>query len=439
MTTSTGQYKDFSREFELLKRTYASKVEDMVPESDQISKRVPFSTADKLGQDFYQPVTLTRETGFTFWNDGSVKTLNQPQGSLELSALVRGAEFVNRTAMSYKWMNTARQALGKGDQAGKEAFVNATKDAFLKLTKGSSFARECNLLYGGGPTPGATYTGLGTVLVTTGSAGTSLVVTMSAAQWATAIWTGSEGAEFDIHSTAGTKRNSAGTTSDTIYKLVSCDPLTYKATFTSHATNVSNVVATDVITFAGSRTVDMLGFVGAAQTSGTLWNISTTTYALWAPIQVAVAGALTYEKVQQGMGRLAGIGFDGVIDLFVNPDTFQDVCNDQTALVTHGTGKMTGKVTIGFDDVSFKSQAGTVNLISHPYMKRGIALGLPKGECKRIGSTDLTHTMPGFGKMFRELENAAGVEARQYYDQAPFCSNAGHIVLFSGITNTTDV
>jgi hypothetical protein len=123
--------------------------------------------------------------------------------------------------------------------------------------------------------------------------------------------------------------------------------------------------------------------------------------------------------------------------LYLNPATFQDVCNDQTALVSHTT-RTTGKVTIGFDDVSFRSQAGAINLKPHPYVKRGIALGIPRDYCMRVGATDLTHTMPGFGKMFRELENAAGVEMRLYTDPAPFCKQPRFLTLFTGIQNASD-
>jgi hypothetical protein len=72
------------------------------------------------------------------------------------------------------------------------------------------------------------------------------------------------------------------------------------------------------------------------------------------------------------------------------------------------------------------------------YVKRGIACGFPEGYCKRVGSTDLTFTMPGYGKMLRELENTAGVEARIYSDQAPFVERPAFMVNFTGITNSTD-
>lgn len=441
MTASYGVNNDYSNDLELLKRVYANRVEKFVPDIDKIAKKVPFKKDKKLGRVYIQPVILGRSMGYTFWNDGTVKDLNRPLAQPEISAEISGVEHANRAFISYKFLQTAREALGSGDSAGKEAYVNATKHVFEQLTIGTSFARECQLLYGGGTSPGTGFEGLGTVLNTTGSSGTSLVVQMSAAQWSTAIWAGAKGGEFDIHSTAGTKRNSAGTasTGDTVYRVSSIDAANYKVTFTSHATNVSNVVATDVITFAGSRAADMVGYVTACQTqSGTLWNISTSGYELWRPRYKNVNGALTFEKVQQLMTDLAEIAFSGDLDLFCSPAGYQDLCNDQTALVTHAS-RTSGKVTIGFDEVTYSSHVGNVHIHCHPYMKRGYALALPRDLAFRVGSTDITHTQPGYGKMFRELEDKAGVEMRHYYDQAAFCSAAGYMGLLYGITNTTDV
>lgn len=435
MTVSTGTNADFARGFELLKRVYADKVEDLVPESDRLSKDIPFIAADKQpGQDYYQPVTLTREAGATFWNDGSVKTLNQPLAALEQSASIRGCEIAVRAALSYKFIHSALKQLD-GTRSGARAFVNATKDRFEKLTKGASYFRECTLLYGGGP---SALGNLGVVLNTTGSATTNLIVQMAAADYAAAIWTGSEGAEFDIYSSAGVKRNAAGSGSTTVFKMASCDPTTYRVTFTSDAANVSAVVATDQIFFSGARTNDCIGLVAAANTqTGSLWGINVGTYALWKPTVVPVNGSMTFTAVAELGGIVASTGFYGDYDLYVNPATYADICNDQTALVTHTT-KSSGSITVGFDDVTFKTQAGTTSLKVHPYMKRGIALGLPRDYVMRVGATDLTHTMPGYGKMFRELENAAGVEMRLYTDQAPFVKNPHYMALFTNITNQSD-
>jgi hypothetical protein len=71
------------------------------------------------------------------------------------------------------------------------------------------------------------------------------------------------------------------------------------------------------------------------------------------------------------------------------------------------------------------------------YVKQGLAFGLPDGNCMRVGSTDLTFEQPGFGRMLRELENSAGIEARIYMDNAFFCDLPGAMIMWFGIINSS--
>jgi hypothetical protein len=436
MPSGSGQDFNFARAEALTKYLYASKVEELAPESDKIAKEFEFvDAAQKLGRKFYMPVEPARSMGATHNSDGSAFTLNKSRAPSELTAEILGTELLLRETMSYAIMQRALSG-DPGTKAGLKAFVQATSSTFKRLSKGGSYFRECDLLYGAGASPDATSKGLGIVLNTTGSSGTSLVIQMSAADWATAIWSGSENGAFDIYSTAGTKRNSSGSNETSVYVLASVDSVNYKLTFTSDATNVSNVVATDVIFFEGARSTTNLGIMEAATTT-TLWGISTSTWNLWKPQTVAIGGMATFESIMEGTAKVADIGFMGTLNVHVSPATWKDINDDQTALA-RWTNKGGGKVTAGFEEIEYVGQTGTVRIKSNIYMKRGYAIGLPEGYCKRVGSTDLTFTMPGYGKMLRELENTAGVEARIYSDQAPFVERPAFMVNFTGISNSSD-
>lgn len=434
MTATTGTPFDFNRATNLLKQTYADKVQDMVPESDKIAKECDFIAADKQpGLQYNMPVTISREMGATFNNDGSAFQLNKPLSRAELNATIQGTEFVLRGTMSYGILNRALKG-DTGTKAGMRAFVSATKSTVEALTKGASFFREATLLYGGGAGVGSA---LGTVATITTQTGTTLAITLAAADWATALWVGSEGGEYDFYTAGGAKHNTAGTTSDTVYKLTSAAPATYTLSFTSHATNVTAAAVGDQIFFSGARTKEMLGFVGACQTVGTLWGISTSQYALWQPKTSVVGGSLTFERVMMGTSKVADIGFIGTLNVHVCPNSWQDMNDDQAALVRHAD-KAGGTVSLGSEDIVFYGQTGKVVIKPNIYMKRGMALGLPEGHCQRVGSTDITFGMPGYGKMVRELEDYAGVETRLYWDQAAFCDAPAFMHLWTGITNTAD-
>lgn len=433
MPIDSGNNFDFGRAEALTKYVYAGKEEDLAPESDKTAKEFEFvPAAQQVGRKFLMPVEPNRSLGVTFNNTGSVFDLNKSRAPEDLTAEIMGTEILVRESMSYAMMNRAM----KGDtrtKAGLKAFVQATSHTFKRLSKGGSYFREVTMLYGGGPN--AT-TALGTVTATTGSSGTTLVVTLDASDWATALWTGSEGGAFDIYSSAGVKRNSAGSGETSVFVLNSVNTSTYQLTFSSDSTNVAAVQVGDKIYFEGQRTKDCLGLQAAASET-TLWNISTTDWRLWKPQTVNIGGQATFESLMEGAVRVGDIGFNGRLNVHMSLATFKDIADDQAALVRYAE-KSKGKVEIGFDSITFYGPTGSMALKPNIYVKRGLAFGFPEGHCKRVGSTDLTYSLPGYGKMLRELENAAGVEARIYSDQAPFIDRPGFFVLYTGITNSAD-
>jgi hypothetical protein len=437
MPANSGTNFDFARAEAVTKYVYGSKLEELTPESTKVADEFDFApAAQQLGRKFYQPVEPARSTGFTFNADGSAFTLNRSRAPQELTAEILGSEMVVRETMSYAMMQRALSGDTK-TAAGLKAFVQATSSTFKRLSRGGKYVREAQLLYGAGGAPSTASAGLGVVSATTGSAGANLVVTMEPKHWATALWAGSEGGAFDIYSAAGAKRNMLGTDEGSVYVLSAVDSLNYKLTFTTFAgNNVTTVVPTDVIFFEGARTKECLGFVDACSQT-TLWGINTASWNLWKPQTIDVGGMATFEVIMEGTARVADIGFQGTLNIHVSPATWKDICDDQAALA-RWVNKSGGGVTAGFEEISYVGQTGKVKIIPNIYVKRGLMFGFPEGYCKRIGSTDLTFTMPGYGKMLRELENVAGVEARVYSDQAPFVERPAWSLLYTGVVNSGD-
>jgi hypothetical protein len=429
VTLASAQYQDLSRFSKNLKRVYANKIGDLTPTEDLASKLVPFTDgAEKVGDVYQMPFMMTREGGFTFKGgsgSGGVYRLNAPRAYATERAEISGCETTGRTAVSYK---TITSAMG-GD---KRSFVNATKQSMARLVSSASFFRDVHIIHGGGASQ---VSNLGVVESVTDNTGTVDVV-ITAATWCTALWAGSEGLEYDGYNGA-TKRNSAGTDAngDTVYKLQTVAPTTRTLRFASHATNTAAIVAGDTLLFAGAYTQECLGLLGACQTSGSLWGISNTDYYLWKPKAVSVGGAMGYEKLQEGIAKVAEIGWSGTMHVLVNPYTWQDICDDMSSLIRI-TDKTSGEVTFGIDKPTFKGQTGKVVLHAYKYMKQGEALGIPGEACMRVGSTDITLDIPGGkGDMVMHLPDYTGVEFRCFDDQAPFCDSPGGLIRWSGIVN----
>lgn len=433
MTQALGQNMDFPRFQNLTKIVYAKRVSDLTPEGDELAKECSFTLGERLGDEYHMPVTLTREGGVTFNNDGTVFPLNKPKARVTEKAKLRGSEMLLRSAMSYAVMNRAMTGTGSKD-GDRKAFVNATKDTFVNLTKSASYFRELGILYGGGAAQGANLGKIATV----SAAGGVLTITLTPDSWCTGIWAGAEQLEYDFYdATATTKKNIAGTDAagDSVYRLTSMDPLTRKLVFATIAANATAAAIGDIILFAGSFQKQGVGIEAACRSTGLLWSIDTSAYYLWKPQTLNVNGQLTFEKVLAGTAKSASVGFEGTLNVHVNPYTWQDLADDQAALVRH-TDKAGGKVTMGYNAIEYVGQTGKLRIKSNKYVKQGLAFGLPDGHCMRVGSTDLTFEQPGFGRMLRELENAAGIEARIYMDNAFFCDLPGGLVMYTGITNS---
>jgi hypothetical protein len=442
MSLATGQNYDFNRIQKLTKRVYAKKVAEMLPKKlTVLADLCPFRGAEKgPGDDYYEPVRLTRSTGVTFNNDGSAFTLRKGLASKTEGATVRGCEILVRDQISFAAMQRAAKA-DVGTQSGQRAFVNATKDTFTSLAEAGAFYREEDLLWGCGGVADAApaVTGLAAIESITTATGGVLTVVITAASWAAAGWLGCENGEYDLYSAAGTKRNTAGTDSarTTVYVLQSVTPATRTLSFTSEqATNVAGAVIGDNFFFAGNRAVAMLGLDALCQTTGNVFGISNSTYGLWKPQAVPVGGQLSFEAILTGSAYASEVGFDGKLNVLVSPRGWTDLVNDQAALVRHSESKG-GKVTMGYSSIEYYGPTGSLAVKPHILMKQGLAFGIPEGELERIGSTDLTFEMPIVGKMLSELPDNAGAQARIYADQALFGTMLKGIVRWSGIVNST--
>lgn len=436
MTATAGQNYDFNRIQKLTKRVYAPKVAEMLPKKlTVLADLCPFRGAEKgPGDDYYEPVRLTRSTGVTFWNDGSASALRKGLASKAESATIRGSELLVRDIISYAAMQRAAKA-DVGTQAGQRAFVNATKDTFTSLAEAGAFYREMQLLYGGGASATAS---IAKVQSVTSASGGVLTVVIDPTTWAPAAWLGCENGEYDIFTSGGTQRNTAGSDSarTNVYVLTSVTVSTRTLVFASEqATNCASVAANDLLFFAGARTVDMLGLEGICATSGSVFGISNSTYGLWKTQSVSVGGQLSFEAILAGAAAASEVGFFGKLSVLVSPRGWTDLVNDQTALVRHAESKG-GTVRMGYESIEYYGPTGNMAVKPHILMKQGNAYGIPEGELERIGSTDLTFEMPVIGKMLSELPDNAGAQARIYSDQALFGTMLKGVVQWTGITNS---
>lgn len=386
------------------KEVYADKIENLIPDGVKLYNMIPFQKESKaLGNLYHQPVVLGLEHGITYGGpNGDAFALNSSVAGVMKDAKVQGYEMVLRSVLS---VGAASRSLTSAN-----AFEKATKHLVANMLRSFSRRLEVQLLYG--------KRGIGTV-----SGRSDEVLTITDATWAPGIWSGAEGMLIDIYQSNLTSLRAANLE----ISSVSFDNRTI-TTVTGSAAN--SVAANDVIFYKGSNGNEFDGIDNIIRNTGTLFNISASSYNLWQGNVLSNSGAtrdLTFELITKAVTRLVekGLGDQEVVVL-LNPLQFDVLLAEQDAKRLYDSSYSESKYKTGSKELEFHSQNGTIKIVSSIYVKAGSAYVLCLDEFMRVGSSDITFKQPGFeGEFFRILNDSNGYELRAYTDQALFCSAPG--------------
>lgn len=391
------------------KEVYADNLENLIPEGLVLLKKISFVPRAKENGNFYnQPVILAQEHGMTFAGpQAGAFSLKDPVPGQIKNAQVQPSQMVLRGVMDYE--SAARAA------KGRNAFIDATQHLIENMFRSSNKKLEVELMYGS--------MGLGVV-----SSVASLVITISTAEWAPGIWSGAENMVIDIYdATDTTNRGSATITA------VDMDA----RTITVDAVPVGTV-ATDKIYFTGAKGNEMAGLHKILSNTGTLFNISASSYSLWkSSSQSASSGPLSFAIIQKAVSKAVEKGLDEKVCVLVNPRAWSNLLSDQAANRRFDSSYKVGKAETGNEAIEFYSQNGSIEIISSNYVKEGYAYLMAPKHFMRIGAAELTFKVPGRDEeFFLQLQSQAGYELRCYTDQALFCKAPAKQVLISSIVNS---
>jgi hypothetical protein len=391
----------------MFKEVYADKIQNLIPDGVKLYKMIDFQQKAKLGNSYNQPVILGHEHGVTFAaSDDDAFALNDAVAGAVKNASVRGNPVVLRSVLGYK---AASSAIG-GDS---KSFMDATKFLVANMLRSITKKLEIELLYG--------QMGYGTV----GSVA-SLVLTISAAEWASGIWSGAETMPIDIYDS----------TSTTLHVSTTVTAVDLDAHTITVAAN-TNVVAGDVIYAKGAKGNEFAGIHKIITNTGTLFDISAASYSLWKGNTYSAGSAsLSLAKIERAIALAVAKGLDSDVSVLVSPKTWADLLVEQAALRKYDSSYSSAQVEAGAKSIKFYGQNGLVTIEPTIYCKEGFAYVLAMDCFMRVGSTDVTFKRPAMeGDFFRDLEANAGYELRCYTDQALFCDAPGKCVLINNITN----
>jgi hypothetical protein len=401
----------------LFKEVYGDKLKDLVPDGVMLYNMIPFVGKDKAtGNLYHQPVILGQEHGFSYGGTaGDAFTLNEAIAAQVKDSQVQGYEFLLRSKLSYGAVARSMNS--------KSAFESATKLVVANMIKSFAKRIEVMIIYGQS----------GLASITTGTDISGSVITIPAAQWAPGIWSGS------VNMKVALVDDGTPTLQDEL-TITAVDLEARQLTFSGSVANASGAA-----TLFHKGAVDGSGasreFAGLHKimtNTGTLFNISATTYDLWRSVEhSASSGALSFAKIQKAIAKSVAKGLDEDVVCLVNPKAWSDLLNDQAALRMYDSSFKPAKAENGSEGIVFYSQNGKIEIRPCNHVKEAHAFMIPVNQLMRIGSTDVTFKLPGSNdKFFRELDGAAGYELRAYSDQALFCAMPARLTLIKDIVNS---
>lgn len=397
------------------KNVYADTIENLIPEYNHCLRDIKFVPAEKQQGGLYvQPVQLSYAHGMTYASSGTVPALNAAVTATYKQAQVEGFQTILREQISY---DVAARAA-----SNQHAFFDATEVIVRGMRLAHTQKLEAEMLYG--------QNNWGVV----NGAPVGNVLTLLTGEFAAGLWVGSEGMPIDIYTAAGA-----------FVKTVEVVSVNLDAR-TLTVSNAVGINDTDVLLPKGAFGNQMAGIHKILTNTGSLFNLSATTYNLWRAVQVSGGGVpLTFARVLGAAGRAVTKGMMGDIVVYVNPGAFKDLVNEIEGARNFGgdverqySAKGTERGMIS-PYLKFHYHAGTAKIVSHPMIKEGYAYGLiMDGSWRRIGASDVTFRIAGRPQeqFFLELENTAGYELRSFSDFAVFCSRpAANFIIGSTAVN----
>ena len=417
----------------LFRQIYAKEVRDLIPDFGILQKRLPFAKAALLGDKYHLPVVVSDEHGFTYGGSTAANyTLNNAISMQMQDAQIPGSELTLQSGISY---GAVSRAQSKGETCVEQAVRLLMERMKLSATK----RVEIEMLYGGSTT------GIGQISATSGSSGTR-TYTISTATWAAGIWSGMENASLDVYYsiTAGPSGTQANTNAAIVVTAVNATNMTVAVS--GNSTDLSAVDTAlsgsdaPCFYFYGAFSNEMTGIDAILTNTGTLFNISATTYNLWQSQSYSCSSSeLSMGKILSGIALAVGRGLMSDVSVLCNPGAFANVVSDLAAQRKFDGSYSKKKAENGFETVTFYGQNGVIELVPHAMVKQGDAFVLPLDLIQRVGSTDVSFRGEGpTGQEEYLFQNTStnGWTTRAYTDQAILVEAPAHCVKLTAIVNT---
>lgn len=420
MANDPNQLSDLDGNF---KDQFHDKLNDLMPDYIVLQKDgyIDWVPSDKmLGQLYSIPTLVRSNQGVSYLGEsGDVADLNDAVAGKMVEAQVKGTEINVRGQASYKLLSSA-------SAAGPKAFVKASSWLVDDLSRVAFTRLEIAALYG--------QTGLGVVESVTDNT-TSAAIVVTEATFAPGIWVGAENAFIDAFTT--TTKNNTGT-----LQISTVNVSTRTLTVLYSGTIANDAQAADVLYFkgayGGSTTWnEMVGlYKQITATTGTLFNIDKSAYALMQGSTYSSTAALTKAKLLDAAMLTVNKGGMSGLTALVSTKGWSKLAQEDMALRQFDGSYSAEKSKSGSKALEFEYVGGSIKVICSPLVKYGEIFLFNPDDVLWVGSTKgVTFEIPGMSeKFFRLVQDKNAVELQCYADCAIYHLAPCRAAVMTGIT-----
>jgi hypothetical protein len=388
---------------------------DAVPAWAVVQDRWKFEEAEPTGDKYVFAIAMQKEGGFTYaptsGSNAGAQTMNSVISGAIVRAEVEGYGIYLRSRLSY-------DAAAKAAKAGKQAFGQAYGALLKNMKESHQFRLECSLLYG--------RSGLGKVNTNTSGALVLYEDTFADGIWAAGL--------KDSILEAWTGTGATATQHNGDLTISGVDIPTFQVTVTGTS---AAVVQNDHLYFKGSRTAtgynECPGLYFIMTNTGSLFTIDAGVFDSWKTSSFAVGGQISLTAIMKAAAQGVAYGLEDAV-LLINPVRFAQLASDEAALRRYNDDG--AKAKRGPRSISFSMGNVEVEIVAHPLVKRGHAMLLPADQVHRIGSTDVTMSLPGSDEPLNVIvSGVTAIELHSMSDQGIFIEVPARAVLMTGITS----
>lgn len=388
---------------------------DAIPSWAIVQDRYPFEMAEATGDKYVFAIAIQKEGGFTYAPTAGVGSGAQTMNAVISGAIVRaeveGYGIYLRSRLSY-------DAASRAAKAGRQAFQQAYGALLKNMKESHQFRLECSLLYG--------RDGLGIV-----NSNTSGALLLFQAEFADGIW--AAGLKDSIlEAFTGTAASVSQHNGDLTITSVNISTFTITVTGTN-----SSVVQNDVLYFKGARTTtgwnECPGLYRILTNTTVLFNVDAAQFDSWMSQSYPINGQISLTAIMKMAALCVAYGLeDGM--LLLNPNSFAQLASDEAALRRYNDDGM--KAKRGPKSIVFTMGNVEIEIVSHPLIKRGHTMLLPADQVHRVGSTDVTMSLPGSDEPLHVMvTGVTAIEIHSMSDQGIFIEVPARAALGTGISN----